>query len=109
MFAYWDDLKFGPGPQGGDPGSGIYFFVDGDAPNRRLVIEWHKMQYAASPNPTDIISFNLISSSNPSTIAANIALGFPEATGLRVNALTHMIDRVCVERCYRAKRQITVI
>ena len=29
----------------------------------------------------------LISSDNPSTIAANIALQFPEATGLRVNAL----------------------
>jgi phosphate transport system permease protein len=33
------------------------------------------------------ISFNLISSSNPSTIAANIALNFPEATGIGVNAL----------------------
>jgi hypothetical protein len=60
MYAYWDDLKFGPPKSDTDPGSGIYFFVDGTAPNRRLVIEWHKMQYAASPNPTDIISFNLI-------------------------------------------------
>ncbi len=33
------------------------------------------------------ITFNLISSSNPSTIAANIALQFPESTGLAVNAL----------------------
>jgi phosphate transport system permease protein len=33
------------------------------------------------------ITFNLISSSNPSTIAANIALNFPESTGLDVNAL----------------------
>jgi phosphate transport system permease protein len=30
---------------------------------------------------------NLISSSNPSTIASNIALKFPEATGLGVNTL----------------------
>jgi phosphate transport system permease protein len=33
------------------------------------------------------ITFNLISSSNPSTIAANIALQFPESTGLDVNTL----------------------
>jgi phosphate transport system permease protein len=33
------------------------------------------------------VTFNLISPSNPSTIAANIALQFPEATGLEVNAL----------------------
>ena len=33
------------------------------------------------------ISFNLISSTNPSTIAANIALKFPESTGLDVNTL----------------------
>ncbi len=36
---------------------------------------------------TGVITFNLISSVNPSTIAANIANGFPEATGLGVNAL----------------------
>jgi phosphate transport system permease protein len=34
-----------------------------------------------------LVSFNLISSSNPSTIAANIALNFPEASGIGVNAL----------------------
>ncbi|MDX5318128.1 MAG: ABC transporter permease subunit, partial [Actinomycetes bacterium] len=34
-----------------------------------------------------VITFNLISNVNPSTIAANIALQFPEATGLGVNAL----------------------
>lgn len=34
-----------------------------------------------------VITFNLISQLNPSTIAANIANGFPEATGLGVNAL----------------------
>jgi len=34
-----------------------------------------------------VISVNLISSTNPSTIAANIALGFKEASGLSVNAL----------------------
>jgi phosphate transport system permease protein len=33
------------------------------------------------------ITFNLISSSNPSTIAANIALNFPESSGLAVNTL----------------------
>jgi phosphate transport system permease protein len=33
------------------------------------------------------ITFNLISSSNPSTIAANVALQFPESSGLAVNAL----------------------
>jgi len=33
------------------------------------------------------VTFNLISSSNPSTIAANIALQFPESTGLAVNTL----------------------
>ena len=33
------------------------------------------------------ITFNLISSSNPSTIAANIALQFPESTGIAVNTL----------------------
>jgi phosphate transport system permease protein len=34
-----------------------------------------------------IVSFNLISQANPSTIAANIALDFPESSGLAVNAL----------------------
>jgi phosphate transport system permease protein len=34
-----------------------------------------------------IITFNLISSSNPSSIAANIALQFPDSTGLSVNVL----------------------
>jgi phosphate transport system permease protein len=33
------------------------------------------------------ITFNLISSTNPSTIAANIALQFPESSGLDVNTL----------------------
>ncbi len=33
------------------------------------------------------VTFNLISSANPSSIAANIALNFPESTGLAVNAL----------------------
>jgi phosphate transport system permease protein len=33
------------------------------------------------------ITLNLISSGNPSTIAANIALEFPEATGIEVNTL----------------------
>jgi phosphate transport system permease protein len=34
-----------------------------------------------------IVSFNLISQANPSTIAANIALDFPESTGLAINTL----------------------
>ena len=34
-----------------------------------------------------LVTFNLISSDNPSTIAANIALQFPESTGLKVNVL----------------------
>ena len=34
-----------------------------------------------------IVTFNLIGSSNPLTIAANIALSVPEASGLRVNVL----------------------
>ncbi len=34
-----------------------------------------------------LITFNLISSSNPSTIAANIALQFPESSGVAVNVL----------------------
>jgi phosphate transport system permease protein len=34
-----------------------------------------------------IITFNLVSSSNPSSIAANIALQFPDSTGLSVNVL----------------------
>jgi phosphate transport system permease protein len=34
-----------------------------------------------------IISFNLISQANPSTIAANIALNFPDSSGIKINAL----------------------
>ena len=34
-----------------------------------------------------VVTFNLISSTNPSTIAANIALQFPESSGLAVNVL----------------------
>jgi phosphate transport system permease protein len=34
-----------------------------------------------------IVTFNLIGSANPSTIAANIALKFPESSGVEVNAL----------------------
>jgi phosphate transport system permease protein len=33
------------------------------------------------------VTFNLIGSGNPSTIAANIALDFPESSGLAINAL----------------------
>jgi phosphate transport system permease protein len=34
-----------------------------------------------------VVTFNLVSSANPSTIAANIALNFPESSGVLVNAL----------------------
>jgi len=37
--------------------------------------------------PARVYSFNLISNQNPNTIAANIALQFPEADGLEVNRL----------------------
>jgi phosphate transport system permease protein len=33
------------------------------------------------------VTFNLISQANPSTIAANIALNFPESSGIAINAL----------------------
>ena len=36
---------------------------------------------------SNVVTFNLISSTNPSTIAANIALNFPEASGLDINVL----------------------
>jgi phosphate transport system permease protein len=58
-----------------------------------------------------IVSFNLISSANPSTIAANVALNFPESSGLAVNVLiatglvlfaitlvTNMVARVIISR-----------
>jgi|GEM_PF-2504506 len=54
FFVYWDDLRLST-----QPGSGIYFFVDGAAPTRRLVIEWFKMGFNRGSN-TDVISFNLV-------------------------------------------------
>jgi phosphate transport system permease protein len=45
------------------------------------------MAVAMVLSATGIVTVNLISSSNPSTIAANIALSFADATGLKVNAL----------------------
>ena len=45
------------------------------------------MAVAMVLSASGVITFNLISTTNPSTIAANIALGFPEATGLKVNVL----------------------
>jgi phosphate transport system permease protein len=33
------------------------------------------------------VTFNLVSSGNPLTIAANIALDFPESSGLAINTL----------------------
>ncbi len=45
------------------------------------------MAVAMVLSASGVISLNLISSTNPSTIAANIALSFNEASGLTVNAL----------------------
>jgi phosphate transport system permease protein len=45
------------------------------------------MAVAMVLSASGIVTFDLIGSANPSTIAANIALQFPEATGLEVNAL----------------------
>ena len=45
------------------------------------------MAVAMVLSATGVITINLISSVNPSTIAANIALGFPEASGIKVNVL----------------------
>ena len=45
------------------------------------------MAVAMVLSASGVVTVNLISSTNPSTIAANIALQFPEATGLGVNAL----------------------
>jgi phosphate transport system permease protein len=45
------------------------------------------MAVAMVLSASGIVTFNLISSDNPSTIAANIALQFPESTGLKVNVL----------------------
>jgi phosphate transport system permease protein len=63
------------------------------------------------------VTFNLISSGNPSTIAANIALDFPESSGLDVNALiasglvlfaitlvVNMIARAVISRSEAAAR-----
>jgi len=45
------------------------------------------MAVAMVLSPSAIISFALLTPENPSTIAANIALNFPESAGLQVNAL----------------------
>lgn len=45
------------------------------------------MAVALVLSPADVISPNMISSENPNTIAANIALKFPESSGLEVNRL----------------------
>ena len=45
------------------------------------------MAVAMVLSASGVVSFNLISATNPSTIAANIALGFKESSGLSVNAL----------------------
>ncbi len=63
------------------------------------------------------VTLNLISSSNPSTIAANIALDFPESSGIDVNVLiasglvlfaitlvVNMAARAVIERTERAYR-----
>lgn len=45
------------------------------------------MAVAMVLSPAAVISFALVTSQNPNSIAANIALNFPEAFGLRVNVL----------------------
>lgn len=45
------------------------------------------MAVAMVLSPAAIISFALLQSQNPNTIAANIALNFPEASGIGVNVL----------------------
>jgi phosphate transport system permease protein len=45
------------------------------------------MAVAMVLSASGIVTFNLVSSTNPSTIAANIALTFSDATGLQRNAL----------------------
>lgn len=45
------------------------------------------MAVAMVLSPSTVISFALLTTQNPNTIAANIALNFPEAFGLRVNTL----------------------
>jgi phosphate transport system permease protein len=45
------------------------------------------MAVALVLSATGVVSFNLISSTNPSTIAANIALQFPESSGQKINVL----------------------
>ena len=45
------------------------------------------MAVAMVLSPRGVITFVLTSSTNPSTIAANIALNFPEAHGIDVNVL----------------------
>jgi phosphate transport system permease protein len=45
------------------------------------------MAVAMVLSATGVVTFNLISTTNPSTIAANIALQFGEASGLEVNVL----------------------
>jgi phosphate transport system permease protein len=45
------------------------------------------MAVAMVLSASGVVTINLISSTNPSTIAANIALTFADATGLQVNAL----------------------
>ena len=45
------------------------------------------MAVAMVLSQSGLVTFSLISSDNPSTIAGNIAVNFSDATGLRVNAL----------------------
>jgi phosphate transport system permease protein len=45
------------------------------------------MAVAMVLSPAVVVNFFLLTSQNPNTIAANIALQFPEATGVSVNAL----------------------
>jgi phosphate transport system permease protein len=45
------------------------------------------MAVALVLSPSAVISWAVLTAENPSTIAANIALSFPESSGVEVNAL----------------------
>lgn len=45
------------------------------------------MAVALILSPADVISFKLLTNQNPNTIASNIALQFPESSGIEVNTL----------------------
>ncbi len=51
FYVLWDDYS--------DAGGGVYWQVDGTAPNRRVIIQWHRMRFTDTSVPGDV-SFELI-------------------------------------------------